>query len=123
VGAGLRIPELPQSYAEWTADRERHMRRDLLHGDGTKALYAQYRRHLGPLRYRLLLRLQAVLAPEHVRALLRLTRAEWLRPLLRIYPRLVRAGLRSTIQRMLVPSRYLAAVRALDHVEAGAAPR
>ena len=118
VGAGLRIPDLPSSYAGWRADRERHLRRDLLRSNGTDALYAQYRTHLGPWRYRLMLRVQAVLAPEHVRGLLRLKSAEWLRPLLRIYPILVRAGLRSIIQRLLIPSRYLDAVRGLDHVAA-----
>lgn len=114
VGAGLRIPDLPASYTQWTADRECHLRRDLVRSDGTEALYAQYRNHLGPWRYRLLLRLQAILVPEHVRGLLRLKSAEWLRPLMRVYPILVRAGLRSIIQRLLMPSKYLAAVRGLD---------
>jgi hypothetical protein len=114
VGTGLRIPDLPQSYTQWRADRDIHMHRDLSFTDGTRALYAQYRRHLGPWRYSLLLRVQAILAPEHVRGLLRMKRAEWLRPLLRIYPILVRAGLRSSIQRLLMPSQYLPAVRELD---------
>ena len=114
VGTGLGIPALPASYAEWRIDRERHLRRDLLHGDGTRAMYAQYRNHLGRWRYGLLLWIQAILAPQHVRRLLRLTSAEWMRPLLRVYPILVRAGLRSVIQRILMPSKYLDAVRALD---------
>ncbi len=37
VGTGLRIPDLPPSYALWRADRERHLRRDLVHSDGTAA--------------------------------------------------------------------------------------
>jgi uncharacterized protein (DUF2236 family) len=115
VGSGLRIPELPGTYAEWRADRERHLHRDLVYSDGTAALYAAYRDHLGPWRYRLLLRVQAMLAPEHVRGLLRLGSAAWLRPLVRIYPVLVRIGLRSMIQRLLMPPRYLAAVHELDH--------
>lgn len=123
VGTGLGIPGLPQSYVEWRADRERHMRGDLLHSDGTKALYAQYRNHLGPLRYRLLLRIQAVLAPEHVRGLLGLKPAELLRPLLRVYPLLVRAGLRSIIQRLLMPAKYLGAVRRLDQKTTGISNR
>lgn len=118
VGTGLGIPDLPRTYAGWRADRERHLRRDLVHGEGTKALYAQYRKHLGPWRYYLLLRLQSILTPEHVRGLLRLKPATWLRPLVRLYPMLVRAGLRSIIQWMLLPSAYLPAVRALDHATA-----
>lgn len=116
VGTGLGIPDLPRTYAGWRADRERHLRRDLLHGDGTEALYAQYRNHLGAWRYQLLLRIQAVLLPGHARGLLRLKGAEWLRPLVRLYPLLVRVGLRSIIQQLLMPSRYLPAVRALDAV-------
>ncbi|HEU4455105.1 MAG TPA: oxygenase MpaB family protein [Longimicrobium sp.] len=125
VGIGLGIPDLPPTYAEWRADRDLHLRRDLVHGEGTKALYAQYRKHLGPWRYHLLLRLQSILTPDHVRGLLRLRRAAWLRPLVRSYPILVRAGLRSVIQWVLMPSTYLAAVRGLDHLApgpSGAAP-
>jgi uncharacterized protein (DUF2236 family) len=126
VGAGLRIPGLPRSYTGWSADRECHLRRDLLRSAATEALYAEYRKQLGPWRYRLLVRIQAMLAPEHVRALLRLKSADRLRPVLRVYPLLVRGGLRSMIQRLLMPSRHLAAVRALDHLAPAArlrAPR
>ena len=114
VGTGLDIPDLPRTYAEWKADRELHLRRDLLHGEGTAALYAQYRNHLGTWRYRLLLAIQSILAPDRVRCLLRLKRAPWLRPLVRLYPVLVRAGLRSTIQQLVMPPVHLDAVRALD---------
>src|ERR671912_998113 len=38
-GGGLAIPELPATYAEWSEDRDLHMRRDLLSSDATRALY------------------------------------------------------------------------------------
>jgi uncharacterized protein (DUF2236 family) len=114
VGSGLGIPDLPQTYAEWRVDRERHLVRDLSNGDATRTLYAQYRDHLGLFRYLLLLRIQGVLAPQHVRDLLQLGRAAWLRRVLRLYPVLVRAGLRSVIQRLLMPSGFLPAIRAVD---------
>jgi uncharacterized protein (DUF2236 family) len=116
VGCGLGISQLPATYAEWRTDRQRHLRQDLLRGEGTDALYERYRDHLGAWRYRLLLLVQAVLAPEYVRRLLDLEPAEWLRPLLRVYPLLVRAGLRSVVQRLLMPSRYLRAARSLDYL-------
>jgi uncharacterized protein (DUF2236 family) len=114
VGTGLGIPDLPSTYSLWRADRERHLRRDLVHSDGTSSLYAIYRSSLGSWRYRLLLLVQAILAPQHVRGLLRIESAEWLRPMLRVYPVLVRLGLRSVMQRLLMPAKYLAAVRNLD---------
>jgi uncharacterized protein (DUF2236 family) len=118
VGTGLGIVELPASYTEWKVDRERHLHADLTCGDGTRTLFERYRDHLGPWRYQVLLWLQGILAPAHVRQLLHLRHAEWLRPLLRIYPVLVRMGLRSIIQRVLMPPAHLAAVRRLDHVAA-----
>jgi uncharacterized protein (DUF2236 family) len=114
VGAGLGIPDLPGTYADWKADRDAHMRRDLIHSAGTAALYARYRDHLGSWRYRLLLRVQAMLVPDYVRDLLRLKSAAWLRVAVRVYPFVVRAGLRSLAHRLLMPSKYLAAVQGLE---------
>ena len=116
VGIGLGITALPSTYAAWMTDRERHLHQDLVRSQGTDALYERYRDHLGPWRYRLLLLVQAVLAPQFVRGLLGLESAEWLRPLLRVYPLLVRAGLRSAVQRLLMPPRYLRAARKLDYL-------
>lgn len=116
VGVGLGIPELPATYTEWKLDRDRHMQRDLFRSEGTDALYARYRDHLGGWRFRLLLFVQAILAPVHVRNLLGLGSAGRLRPLLRVYPFCVRAGLRSLVQRLLMPPKYLGAARALDYL-------
>ena len=123
VGTGLGVRDLPASYGEWRGDREMHLRRDLVRGRGTDELYARYREHLGPWRYRLLLRVQAMLAPLHVRGLLQLGSAEWLRPLARLYPALVRVGFRPMIQRLLMPAKYLAAVQNLDHTRLRETPR
>jgi uncharacterized protein (DUF2236 family) len=115
VGLGLEIPDLPTSYTEWKADRDRHLHRDLVNSEGTKALYARYRDHLGPWRYDLVLQVQSMLSPEHVRGLLGLKSGAWLRPLVRVYPLAVSVGLRSIIQQLLMPSRYLPALRNLDN--------
>lgn len=114
VGTALRIPHLPPNYAEWRTDRERHLRRDLIRTRSSEALYAAYRRQLGPWRYRLLLHLQSILTPEHVRHLLQLESAQWLLHGLRLYPFVIRARMRSLIQRLLIPAQHLGAVRVLD---------
>ena len=114
VGAALQIPDLPPNYAEWRADRERHLRLDLIRTRCSEALYAAYRRQLGPWRYRLLLHLQSILTPEHVRDLLQLKCAQWLLHSLRLYPFAIRVRLRSSLQRLLIPGQHLVAVRALD---------
>lgn len=117
VGMGLGIPELPPTYADWRADRERHLERDLIFSEHTAALYAAYRRHLGPWRYLLLQQIQILLVPEHVRQLLGLPERAWVRPLLVLYLLLTTVGLRPLIRRALVPPEHLSAVRRLDHPE------
>ena len=115
VGTGLGIPELPSSYSDWRVDRQRHLERDLVSSDGTHQLYERYRDQLGAWRFELLLQVQSLLVPDHVRALLKLESAEWLRPIAKVYPLLAGAGLRSIVQQVLLPARYLPDVRGLDH--------
>ncbi|HYE56891.1 MAG TPA: oxygenase MpaB family protein [Rhodothermales bacterium] len=122
VGTGLAIPDLPPTYEEWRTDRERHLRRDLEKSEATEALYARYRDQLGAWRYRLLLRIQAVLTPPHVQALLGLKSAAWVRPMIRLYPVVARAGGRPLVQRLLMPPAYLPAVRGLDYHATGPKP-
>jgi uncharacterized protein (DUF2236 family) len=125
VGTALGVPELPATYAAWREDRERHMRRDLRYGTCTETLYAQYRKQLGPFRYQMLLRVQSILTPEHVGALLRLKPAPWLAHGVRLYRLLLRARFRALLQRLLIPADLLPSVRALDHPSrtAGQFPR
>ncbi|HVE79408.1 MAG TPA: oxygenase MpaB family protein [Gemmatimonadaceae bacterium] len=122
VGAGLGIGQLPRGYEEWRADRERHMARDLAVSDHTAALYAAYRRHLGPSRFALLRQVQGALAPDRVRDLLRLPGRPWIGHLLPVYPALTRAGLRPLIRRVLVPAAHRDAVRSLDRPDPRRAP-
>ena len=114
VGAGLRIPELPATYAAWRVDRQRHLERDLVYSKYTAMLYAQYRRHLGAWRYHLLLQVQALLVPNHVRHMLRLKPQPLLSSSLWMYRLLDRLHQTSIIQQLLLPERYLDEVRRLD---------
>jgi uncharacterized protein (DUF2236 family) len=107
VGRGLNVQELPTTHAEWQRDREVHLRRDLANSDFTKRLYEQYRRHLGPWRYWILLQVQGVLVAEPVRELLRLNRQRvLLGTSMQVYAWIRALGLQSLVQRALVPRRY-----------------
>ncbi len=114
VGEGLGIPELPNDYAGWQAERERHLARDLEHSRHTTMLYQAYRRQLGPWRLALLRQVQAALVPQCVRRLLGLPERVWLRPLLSLYPALAALKLHGPVRRALIPAEHLGAVQRLD---------
>lgn len=118
VGEGLRIPELPASYAEWRVDRRLHLERDLEYSEFTRLLFEKYREHLGGWRYEILRLTQAELAPERVRRLLGLTPPPLLFEAFRVYGLLTRLNLQELVHRLLLPSRYLGEFRKFDRPDA-----
>jgi hypothetical protein len=114
VGEGLKIENLPPTYAAWQIDRARHMQQNLVFSNYTAALYDAYRRHLGAWRYRLLLQVQGVIVPDRVRELLQLQAQPALARTLWTYQHIHRLRLRPLMQRLLVPPQYLADMRQLD---------
>jgi uncharacterized protein (DUF2236 family) len=114
VGTGLRIPALPHNYAEWQADRLRHLERDLAYSEFTGLLFGKYRQHLGGWRYEVLRLTQAQLTPEPVRRLLGLARPPLLFEAFRAYGLFTRLNLQEVVRWALLPSRYIDEIRKFD---------
>lgn len=114
VGAGMHVPDLPETLADWRQDRQRHLDNDLLFSEYTKKLFVRYREELGDWRYNLLLQAQSLLVPDRVRTLLSLPEKPLLASSLWLYGLLNALRLRSVVQRVLLPPKYLEQVRALD---------
>ncbi len=114
VGEGLNIGELPEGYAQWRGDRQAHLERDLAFSRHTALLYEQYRRHLGVWRYQILLGVQALLVPDHVRRLLRLRRRAVFSALVGGYAHMEVPGLRPLVRRLLIQPRYWGEVDKFD---------
>ncbi len=114
VGEGLHIPDLPSTFTDWRQDRQCHLTRDLAYSPYTSALYRRYRQHLGEGRYQLLLQVQALLVPDEVRRLLRLSPNKLLSLLVRMYGVVDRFSLQAVLHSLLIPSRYYDDVRKLD---------
>jgi len=72
VGESMHIGGLPKSYQEWVLSRHAHLLQDLAYSNFTRDLFVQYRKHLGPARYRLLLEAQKLVLPNHAKGLLNL---------------------------------------------------
>lgn len=72
MGTRMRLVNLPATYDAWLPDRTTHMRNNLVMNKHTPDLFAQYRKHLGWLRYTIMWQVQAHLAPFTVARLLKL---------------------------------------------------
>jgi uncharacterized protein (DUF2236 family) len=114
VGMRMKLKGLPGSFTEWLSIRNDHLANDLVRSEFTEDLYRQYKKHLGPVRYRLLLQVQFKLSPHRVNELLRLKKRFWFSPLLAVYKfsRLFRAD--GILKNALLPNEYKTRIASLD---------
>lgn len=113
IGEGLGIAELPPDYTGWRRDRACRLTEDLTWAPSTAALYEAYRRHLGPWRYELLRRLQAVLVPVIIRHLLGLPAPQTGAHLIDLFRALRPLGLAPAVTRIVIPPRHWKDLEAL----------
>jgi len=118
IGEELHVTELPATYADWQQDRRRHLVRDLAYSEHTSLLFQQYRRHLGPWRYHLLLQVQALLVPDEVRRLLHLSPNNLFSGFVSAYGIVELCNLQSVVHGLLIPPQYWDEVRRFDRMAA-----
>ena len=114
VGSRMGIKGLPTSFEEWQPMREEHLQKDFAKSALTEDLYKQYKKHLGMVRYRLLLEAQILVVPEKVKELLNLKRPSLLTPVLGIYKLSRKFQLDWLLKSLILPSEYKAEIKALD---------
>jgi uncharacterized protein (DUF2236 family) len=114
LGAGMGVPDLPTTHADYVRDRAAHLANDLEHSAFTAQLFDRYRDALGAWRYDLLRQSMALLVPESVRQMLDLPKRPLLTYSIGLYPVLNALGLRAAMQRVLLPPAYLAQVQGMD---------
>jgi hypothetical protein len=115
VGKRMGLKGLPTTYTEWVQMRETHLQENLVYSDFTKDLYLQYKKHLGLLRYGLLIQVQLLLVPGRVSALLLLGKPIWIGPTLGLYKLLRRMKIEGVFRDALLPLKYKAAILDLNN--------
>jgi hypothetical protein len=118
IGIRMGLTGLPETFEQWQTMRQEHLNANMLHSHYTDDLFKQYRKHLGSIRYRILLDVQTVIVPATVRDLLGFRKIAFLYPLLALYKasRLVNADW--ILRALLLPPNYKEQIMALDHAPA-----
>lgn len=114
VGERMNLKGLPKNYSEWLQMRTGHLQNDLIKSNFSIDLYKQYKKHLGPVRYKLLLEGQILVVPESVNQLLNLGRFSWLTPVLGFYKLLRTLKLDWFLKSAILPPAYKAEIKELD---------
>lgn len=116
VGSRMNLKGLPNTYIQWLQMREQHLQDDLVKSHFTVDLYKQYRKHLGWLRYRIVIEGQKLVVPQRVKDLLRLNTISLLTPALVLYKFVRNLRIGWYLKSALLPSEYKAQIQALDVV-------
>ena len=114
VGMQMNLKDLPNNYQDWLIIREQHLQENLVRSTFTFDLYKQYRKHLGLMRYIILLEAQKLVVPKHVKVLLDFNGFSLLKPFLWLYKIARKLSFDKLLKSTLLPSNYKKQVFALD---------
>lgn len=114
VGIRMRLKELPENYIDWLPVRASHLMENLQKSDFTTDLFKQYRKHLGAMRYKVLIEGQKLVVPNRVKALMDFSSFSLISPLVPIYKFSKFIKMDRAIKNILLPSSYKSQIDELD---------
>lgn len=116
MGVRMGIQSLPATFDQWCSDRKEHLSQNLVRSVYTDDLFAQYKKHLGVLRYRILLEAQAMVVPNIVRDWLGLRNQSLFVPVMVLYKLSKHIKLDIVLKALILPAQYKDAIAQLDNV-------
>jgi len=114
VGNRMGLNELPLTYTDWLPVREQHLKEDLQKSDYTADLFKQYKKHLGAMRFKVLLEGQKLVVPQIVREMLHFSEFSLLTPVVPVYKLSRLMKMDWLLKSILLPSDYKDQIRELD---------
>jgi hypothetical protein len=116
VGDRMGVKDLPPDYITWLPVREEHLQQDLQKSNYTIDLFKQYKKHLGALRFKVLIEGQKLVIPQRVRELMNFGSFSLLSPIVPLYKLTRIFNADWLLKNLLLPTNYKKQIRALDIV-------
>ncbi len=118
VGARMGLKELPLNYIEWLPVRKSHLMEDLQKSEYTADLFKQYKKHLGAMRFKVLIEGQKLVVPDRVKELLQFSDFSLLTPVVPLYKISRLMKIDWLLKNIILPSDYKDQINELDVPEA-----
>jgi ER-bound oxygenase mpaB/B'/Rubber oxygenase, catalytic domain len=106
LGKRMELKNLPSNYEDWLIDRTLHLENNLQKSVYTMDLFNQYYKHLGMIRYFILLQFQRILVPKIVKEKLELKSKFPILFFLKVYKFFRILGLGTLIKLFIIPQKY-----------------
>ena len=116
VGIEMGLRGLPDNFEEFEKMRQEHLDQNLLRSHYSDDLFRQYRKHLGRIRYAILIEAQTLVVPGKVREMLGFRKTSLLYPLVTLYKWCRSIQMDWFLKALILPARYKKEIKALDLV-------
>jgi hypothetical protein len=114
VGARMGLKELPLNYIDWLPVQKAHLMADLQKSAYTEDLFKQYKKHLGAMRFKVLIEGQKLVVPDRVKELLQFSDFSLLSPVVPVYKVSRLMKMDWLLKNILLPSDYKDQINELD---------
>lgn len=114
VGLRMGLNGLPATYEAWIILRQQHLRQNLQYSPFTSDLYTQYKKHLGVVRYEILLQAQTLVSPLQVQELLHLNRTSLFQWIVALYKVSKKVKVDWLLRALILPKKYKKEIETLD---------
>ena len=114
VGTRMGLKALPLTYTEWLPVRESHLMDDLQKSTYTADLFKQYKKHLGAMRFKVLIEGQKLIVPNKVKELLNFSDFSLLTPVMPVFKISRLMKMDWLLKNILLPSDYKDQINELD---------
>jgi len=114
VGERMGLQALPLTYFGWLPVRRAHLINDLQKSKYTADLFKQYKKHIGAMRFKVLIEGQKLVVPERVKELLHFSDFSLLTPVVPMYKIVSLMKMDWLLKNILLPSDYKDQIKALD---------
>ena len=114
VGVRMGVKELPLTYIKWLPVQKAHLMQDLQKSEYTADLFKQYKKHLGAMRFKVLIEGQKLVVPDRVKELLQFSDFSLLTPVVPVYKISRLMKMDWLLKNILLPSDYKDQINELD---------
>lgn len=114
VGLRMGLKELPNNYNDWLPVRDAHLEENLQKSKFTIDLFRQYKKHLGVVRFNLLIDVQKLIVPKIAKDKLFRNQFALLKPVIRVYKISKLVKMDTAIKNLLLPSNYKNQIKEID---------
>jgi uncharacterized protein (DUF2236 family) len=116
VGLRMGISGLPETFEMWEKMRQSHLAENMQRSIYTDDLFKQYHKHLGDIRYKILIEAQTLVVPQRAKEMLGLRKMSLLPAVITFYKLFRFMNIDWILKELILPSNYKKEIKQLDRV-------